>query len=101
MPPDISLSCCRTQGGAYDVGVGGCALLVVECPVGGCVHRRAWLLPPAVGEGPRINGPITDRVQELGDRRFGRCAVSRDRQGRAIGGTRRAGQVEEMLEENV
>src|SRR5580700_6347387 len=84
-----------------DAAARGRAPLVVDRAVRRAVHRLPWLLPPALGERPVVERVVPDRFEEPGDRSLPGGAVAGDREGGAVGRTRRAREVQQVLEEDV
>src|SRR5689334_10666715 len=68
-----------------------------EGAVGGTVDGSARLLAPAVGERPRVDGVVADRVEVGGHRGLGGRVVAGGGQGGAVGGAGRTGQRLQVL----
>src|SRR6478735_2836701 len=98
---ETSLAVGAGEGGVELGGAGGGAGVVGEGAVGGAVGGGAWFLAPALGERSGVHGVVADRVQVRGHRGLGGLVVAGNGQGGAVGGAGRAGQRQQVLEEDV
>ena len=60
------------------------------------VRGGVALGPPALGERAEVVGVVADLVEQAGDRGLGGRVVARDRQGAAVGGAGRTGELREV-----